>query len=161
MPLDAETLARLIERHAAALALFARRRAIDADDVVQEALCRLAVEEPPPDNPSAWLFRVCRNLADNDRRGVTRRKAREQAAAAVEAFQNDPAAALEQQETVAALEKLSDELREVLVARIWGGMTLEEIGVLCGVSTATASRRYRDALEQMRTKFNPPCEKER
>ena len=64
-------------------------------------------------------------------------------------------------ETIEAVESLEGELREVLVARIWGRMSLEEIGALCGISIATAHRRYRAALEALRHKLNAPCEQDR
>lgn len=71
MPLDAAELAKLIENQAACLQLWVRSRCAASEDVVQEAFCRLAVQEPPPDNPVAWLYRVCRNLADKQRLSET------------------------------------------------------------------------------------------
>jgi DNA-directed RNA polymerase specialized sigma24 family protein len=70
--------------------------------------------------------------------------------AATEAFTDDPAEQLLVDEVLKSVLQLDDPLREVVTARIWGQLTFEEIGVLCGISTATASRRYRDALEQLR-----------
>jgi RNA polymerase sigma-70 factor (ECF subfamily) len=86
-----------------------------------------------------------------------RRRDRELASAHAEvvATPTDP---LEIADLQAAVAALPDELREVLVARIWGQLTLEEIGQMCGLSTATAHRRYREALDALRTKIEPPCE---
>lgn len=56
------------------------------------------------------------------------------------------------------MEGLEDGLREVLVARIWGELPFEEIGNLCGISTATAFRRYEAALKAMREKLMPAQE---
>jgi RNA polymerase sigma-70 factor (ECF subfamily) len=70
--------------------------------------------------------------------------------AASEAFHDDPAEQLLAHEVLNAVLQLDDPLREVVTARIWGQLTFEEIGSLCRISTATASRRYRDALEQLR-----------
>ena len=58
---------------------------------------------------------------------------------------------------MAAVGRLSEEMREVLVARIWGQMTLEEIGKICGISAATAMRRYEAALKVIRTELDPAC----
>ena len=55
MPLDAVQLAQLIEGQAACLRLWIRSRCASGEDVVQEAFCRLAVQDPPPENPVAWL----------------------------------------------------------------------------------------------------------
>jgi RNA polymerase sigma-70 factor (ECF subfamily) len=66
---------------------------------------------------------------------------------------------LEVAETLAAVESLDDELREALVARVWGQLSLEEVAQLCGVSTATAFRRYHAALQALRAKLTPKSEK--
>ena len=63
MLLDAAQLAKLIESQAACLQLWLRSRCASGEDVVQEAFCRLAVQDPPPHNAVSWLYRVCRNLA--------------------------------------------------------------------------------------------------
>jgi RNA polymerase sigma-70 factor (ECF subfamily) len=151
MPLSASALAALIDQHAAALRLWVRSQAADADNAVQEAFCRLAAEDPPPDSAVAWLYRVSRNLALKQRLSDQRRLQREQTHAAVAATRGSAADPLELAEMLAAVERLDDELRQVLVARIWGQLSLEEIGRLCGLSTATAHRRYQTALETLRT----------
>src|SRR5690242_5475830 len=78
MPLDAEQLGALIANQAASLRLWVRSRCVSGEDVVQEAFCRLASQDPPPENPVAWLYRVCRNLADKQRTADRRRRQREQ-----------------------------------------------------------------------------------
>jgi RNA polymerase sigma factor (sigma-70 family) len=155
MPLPATQLAELIESHAGSLRIWIRSRCAAYEDVVQEAFCRLSVTEPSPDNPVAWLYRVCRNLAEKHRVTDARRRRREEICAQPEA-RNDSADTLELTETLAAVERLDDELREVLVARIWGQLSLEEVGRLCGVSTATAHRRYQAALEALKSQLASP-----
>jgi RNA polymerase sigma factor (sigma-70 family) len=157
MPLAAAELAGLIRAHAATLRLWVRGRCNAPDDVVQEAFCRLAVENPPPDNAVAWLYRVCRNLAENERRSAQRRRKREEITARSESSSggSDP---LELAETLAAVEQLEPELRDVLVARIWGQLSLEQIAQLCGISTSTAFRRYEAALRQLRTMLHAAVE---
>ena len=158
MPLEAAKLAELIEGQAASLRLWIRSRCASPEDVVQEAFCRLAVQDPTPNNPVAWLYRVCRNLAEKQRLGDSRRRRREEirAQAVTTPTQRD---SLELAEAVAAMEQLDAELREVLIARIWGQLSLEEVGRLCGISTATAFRRYQAALETLRSMLNSSCEK--
>lgn len=158
MPLEAAKLAELIEGQAASLRLWIRSRCASPEDVVQEAFCRLAVQDPTPNNPVAWLYRVCRNLAEKQRLGDSRRRRREEirAQAVTTPTQRD---SLELAEAVAAMEQLDAELREVLIARIWGQLSLDEVGRLCGISTATAFRRYQAALETLRSMLNSSCEK--
>ncbi|MSR60049.1 MAG: sigma-70 family RNA polymerase sigma factor [Planctomycetaceae bacterium] len=157
MPLDVAELAKLIESQAASLRLWVRSRCASCEDVVQEAFCRLAAAEPPPDNPVAWLYRVCRNLAGKQRLSDKRRRERERARAQSEVATSDRADRIEIEETIAAVEELDDELREVLVARVWGQLSLEEVAELCGVSTATAFRRYEAALKALRSKVESKC----
>ena len=157
MPLGPARLGELIDRHAAPLRLWAGRACVSPDDAVQEALCRLATLDPPPDQPVAWLYRAVRNAALKQIRSQNRRQSRERRAAVPERQTADPTAALAGDELVCAVERLDDPLREVLVARIWGEMTLEEAATLCGISTATAWRRYQAALETIRMMLGVPC----
>jgi RNA polymerase sigma factor (sigma-70 family) len=161
MPLDALQLAHLIDSQAASLALWVRSRCASGEDVVQEAFCRLAAEDPPPENPVAWLYRVCRNLAERQRLSDERRRTREQARARHEVVASEAADPLEVAETLTAVEQLEDDLREVLVARVWGQLSLEEVGKLCGISTTTAFRRYEAALQALRAKLDSKCENRR
>ena len=52
---------------------------------------------------------------------------------------------------------MPDELREVLVARIWGGLTFEQIAEVLQTSTSTAFRRYEEAISYLRTRLGIPC----
>jgi DNA-directed RNA polymerase specialized sigma24 family protein len=45
-------------------------------------------------------------------------------------------------------------LREVIVARIWGGLTFDEIAQLVGCSLPTAHRRYQTGLTELRTRLD-------
>jgi RNA polymerase sigma-70 factor (ECF subfamily) len=158
MPLDALTLAELIHCQAAPLRLWIARRCSAPEDVVQEAFCRLAAADPSPEQPVAWLYRVCRNLAERQRTSDERRTRREAARASIEATDADPSTALEQAELVAAVDDLPADLREVVIARVWGQLSLDEVGRLCQISTATACRRYAAALEQLRKQLDPADE---
>jgi RNA polymerase sigma-70 factor, ECF subfamily len=52
-----------------------------------------------------------------------------------------------------ALGDLPEEQREVVMMRIWSGMTLEEIGTATGVTPNTAASRYRYALDKLRERL--------
>jgi RNA polymerase sigma-70 factor (ECF subfamily) len=157
MPLSPQHIAALVERHAVPLQVWIGRRCDIAEDVVQEAFCRLAVLDPPPDQPAAWLYRVVRNLAETDRLSGRRRRHREKRVAAPESFNDDLSVRLDVNVAIKAVWQLDDALREVVTARIWGQLTFEEIGEMCSISTATASRRYRSALEQLRKQLRISC----
>jgi RNA polymerase sigma-70 factor (ECF subfamily) len=53
-------------------------------------------------------------------------------------------------ELAAAIEMLIPDHREVLVARVWGGLGFEEIAELIGAATSSAHRRYEAALANLR-----------
>jgi RNA polymerase sigma-70 factor (ECF subfamily) len=158
-PVGPETLGWLLDRYAAGLTLYARQLCDCADDVVQEALIALAAEPHRPDDLLAWLYRVVRNKALSAARAATRRRRREQAAAAARPdwFTPAPDDRLDAAAVAAALASLPGEQREVVVARLWGGLTFQQIAGLLGVSDSAAHRRYQTALETLRERLGTPC----
>jgi RNA polymerase sigma-70 factor, ECF subfamily len=146
-----------LARHGAALVLFARQWVpshADAEDVVQEAFVRFWRTRPDADDPTAYLFACVRSQALDWRRGQSRRTRREAAAARPERTEPLFAPKLEQDERRAALEAavavLPAEQREVLVLKIWGGLTFPQIAQALGLSPNTAASRYRYALTKLR-----------
>ena len=154
-----ELLGRLVDDHAAALALFARQWCAAAEDVVQEAFVKLAAQRPPPNDAVAWLFQVVRNGAISAARAQRRRRRHEADAAARRSawFVPTENAGLDGETATAALETLPIEEREVVVAHLWGGLTFEQIGRLAGVAASTAHRRYLKALSALRERLHVPC----
>ena len=152
-------LARLVDQHAAALTLYARQWCDAPEDVVQEAFLKLAAQYTPPDNVAAWLYRVVRNGALTAARAAKRRRHYESAAAANTAnwFQPSDFTGLDVEAATAALAALPLEQRETIVAHLWGGLTFEQIGALCGVAASTAHRRYLAALAALRERLRVPC----
>jgi RNA polymerase sigma-70 factor (ECF subfamily) len=55
------------------------------------------------------------------------------------------------------LAALDPELREVVVARTWGGLGFEQIAALVGCSTSTAHRRYLAGLAVLRERLEITC----
>jgi DNA-directed RNA polymerase specialized sigma24 family protein len=51
------------------------------------------------------------------------------------------------------LAKLDPDDRDLVLARVHGGLSFGEAGALVGLSAATAWRRYQAALEQAREKL--------
>lgn len=152
---DATLIAEMLDRHGAALALYAGQWTAQADDCVQEALVELARQTAPPDNPLAWLYRVVRNRALNASRASRRRTTYEQAAAVHGRATSDAATAAELQDALSTLDAPS---REIVVLRIWGGLAWQEIAEVTGASKSSAQRYFVQALEQLRKHWEPdPC----
>jgi RNA polymerase sigma factor (sigma-70 family) len=151
-----ERLGRLFDDYAAALELYARQWCRCADDAVQEAFIELAAQRSPPDDPVAWLYRVVRNKAIDALRSAARRK-RHECDARPDWFVAAADDRLDAAAAAAALESLPIELREVVVTRIWGGLSFQQIGQLVGVSDSTAHRRYESGLSDLRERLRVPC----
>jgi RNA polymerase sigma-70 factor (ECF subfamily) len=156
---EPELLERLAREHAAALVLYARQWCGTPEDVVQEAFLKLVVQKVPPDNPVPWLYRVVRNAALAVSRAERRRRRHETIAAtrAPAWFVDSDLAGLDAAATTAALRSLPPQEGEVLVARIWGGLTFEQIGETVGCSAATAYRTYVAGLSALREKMGVSC----
>jgi RNA polymerase sigma-70 factor (ECF subfamily) len=152
--MEPTVLGQLYRRHAPALRLFARQWGDGAEDLVQEAFVRLARQVPPPENVAAWLYRVVRNGALAARRGAARRRRREQRAGSPEEWFGSSDDRIDADEAARRLAELPLELREVIVARLWGGLTFEEVAALVGCSTPTAYRRYHAGLDQLRKRLD-------
>ena len=164
--MDSDWLGRLVDRHAAALELFARQWCDTPEDVVQEAFVKLAAARTQPENPAAWLFRVVRNGALNAAQAARRRRRYETAAAESAAwFQAKRSVtspdALDPETAAAELRSLPLEQREVIVAHLWGGLSFQEIALVSGCSASTAHRLYSAGLSMMRDRLGVICRKDR
>lgn len=159
MTVDSLQLTRLIDAHAAALELFARQWTESAADVVQDAFLDLLKRTEPLDDPAAWLFRAVRNRAISAARSQGRRKRHEATVARGKSpwFRDSRADAWDVESLEAALRRLADDEREIVIAHVWGGLTFEQVGSLVGMSSTTAHRRYHAALGRLRQHLGSPC----
>jgi RNA polymerase sigma-70 factor (ECF subfamily) len=149
-------MAKLIDGHAATLRLYARQWCLTPEDAVQDAFCKL-VKTTQPDDPVAWLYITVKHAAID--RGISerRRAKREECSARPEPWFEEAGAGLDADAAVVALTQLPDELREVIVAKLWGGLTFDQIGQALGCSVSTAFRRYESGLSVLRTLLGEPC----
>lgn len=153
-----------VDENAPRLLAYSRARcnnAQEAEDLLQDALIKLWAyqeerEHRPPDLPLA--FSVMRYLGLDHGRRKGRREKRDQKIIQFQQGEDhwlDPA--LEETEEAAILrnevEELPEKLKEVLILKVWGGLTFAEIGDLLEVSQNTAASRYRYALEQLQKKL--------
>jgi RNA polymerase sigma-70 factor (ECF subfamily) len=159
MMMGPDLLGRLLDAHAAALALYARQWCAAPEDAVQEAFLRLAARSDVPPDPVGWLFAVTRNLARTAGRSERRRRQHEAVAAARHPgwFMPAEGTGLDAESAATALTGLPAEEREAVVARIWGGLSFEQIGGLIGTSAATAHRRFTAGLALLRERLGVTC----
>src|SRR5262245_39853046 len=145
-----EQLGELVDRHAAALVLYARQWCACPEDVVQTAFLKLVRQSIPPDNLLPWLYRVVRNGAIDASRAARRRHKYESAAATAAprwfAPSDDPTA-LDARSAAEALAELPVETREIIVAHPSRGLTFEQLAQALGSPPATCYRRYAAGLD--------------
>jgi RNA polymerase sigma-70 factor (ECF subfamily) len=150
----------VLETQAAALELYARAWCATPEDVVQDAIVQLARQRPLPERPIGWLYCAVRRGAISAGRAENRRKGHEAVAArTLEWFEPSLGDALDARVAAAALGELPLEQHEVLVARLWGGLSFLEIGELVGCSSSAAHRRYAAGLDALRERLGVACPK--
>ncbi|MEZ6152553.1 MAG: sigma-70 family RNA polymerase sigma factor [Pirellulaceae bacterium] len=161
--MHSQRIQELYRDHAAALILYARQWCCAPDDALQEAMLALAKCQPIPDDPVAWLYTATKRRAMNIARGELRRqhhhaRAVEEHAqwftAAEQGIENNQAESLADS-VATGLNGLADDERELIVARVWGNLSFEQLGQLLGCSASSAHRRYQAALAKLRAAVEP------
>ncbi|MBL9206247.1 MAG: sigma-70 family RNA polymerase sigma factor [Opitutaceae bacterium] len=151
------------QRHGPRLLVCARlwtRSLADAEDVVQEAFVRFwRNQRSLGGEPLALLLTSIRRSAIDLARREGRRQVREQRAEDLregEPMLFEPLAEGDDRRTAieGALQRLPAEQREVLMLKIWGEQTFEQIATTLELSPHTAASRYRYALKGLRRELS-------
>ena len=139
----------LWNEHVRGLILYARQWADrDAEDVVQDAFLKLMSGGLTPADPKAWLYRVVRNTAID-----RQRKKRWFRPPPLENwFENlpDKTQPFDGIELTQLLETLSEPIREIVIAKIWGNLTFQEIAELTGRPISSVHSDYQSGIERLR-----------
>ena len=134
------------------LVLYARQWDHDAaEDIVQDAFLKLHQQTPFPAEPVPWLFAVVRNLSNNFVRSQKRRKKRETERPLFHSTTESDAP--NEKELIDALQSLEQEQREIITAKIWGGLSFEQIAEIYGTSKSRAHRKYQEGLSLLQARF--------
>lgn len=144
-----------IDSNGEAFFLYARqqcRSESDARDVLQDSLTEAwrRTQKGLPDR--SLVFATIRRRAIDCGRSTDRRSNRGVRFADKEPswFVPDFSAGDVRHQLATAIETLPDSLREVLILKVWGGLTFPAISKLINIPVATATSRYRYALERLR-----------
>src|SRR5262249_9734704 len=105
-----------------------------------------------------WLYRVVRNASIDAGRVALRRQRRESAVARpTRWFVEAEVDGLDAESAVVGLQRLPADEREAIVARLWGGLSFEQIGALADCSASTAFRRFSAGIDRLRRELGVPC----
>jgi RNA polymerase sigma-70 factor (ECF subfamily) len=155
-------LGRWFEREAGRLVLYVRQwlDQATAEDVVQDVFVRLMLQRRNPDNVKAWLYRATRNAALNQVRTGNRRQQREEhfVSTAPSWFEPQGATAIDIGHAEKALRELAEDEREIVMLRIWGDLTLDEIAAVMDISISSVFRKYRHGLDCLRKRMGVLCQ---
>ncbi len=172
---DEQAFAELVRRHETALLRYARGLLGPGgahEDVVQDAFLklartppRLAVEGPKAEHArlGRWLLQVTRNHCMDWMRAERRRKRREVERAVPEATAGglDTLEAKDSRQVVESyLFALPDTWREVLVLRLLGDKSYQEIAELTGKSVGTVGWLISRGLQRLSAELGPVLEPE-
>ncbi len=144
--------------YGARLLLFARqqtRSEADAEDVLQDAFVRIWKTGDEPSLPK--LFTAIRRAAIDLGRQMDRRSVRETkvAESSPDTFFEQPLEAKERAELLEnALRTLPAAQQEVVMLKIWGELTFDEIARVVDASPHTVASRYRYALQTLRSNLH-------
>ena len=153
---EIEDQTRWLGEQAPRLILFARQWVpchADAEDVFHTAFIRFWRDRNGVRDPTAYLYACVRTVAISFHRAGFRRSMHERAARTEPLFASDSDELIVGETNQAienAVRALPDELREVVVMRIWGELTFPQIGDVLSISPSTADTRYRAGLKQLR-----------
>jgi RNA polymerase sigma-70 factor (ECF subfamily) len=153
--LSAEELIGIVDMRFPALVLYARSWNIDtAEDLVQDAFVKLVEQPKRPANPVAWLCKTIRNAAISQYRKSQRRQKHETEAAKQKPGWFVPNDSLLAKEAAEMLDELPSNRREIVVLRIWNGLSFDEIAELTDTPKSSVFRIYSETLQELRKKLS-------
>lgn len=141
-----------------ALVLYARQWCKNPEDAVQEAFIDLASCSSEPTSPKGWLYATTRRKAQNIARAESRQRShleqwiQQDNENRTGEYWTEPSTrnGIAASEVLDGLDSLESEQREMIIAKVWGELTFEELAELMNCSSASAYRRYVSALAELK-----------
>lgn len=152
-----EDLAELYRRTRAAvygLALSYLKNGAEAEDVAQDTFVKVWAAAPsyrPQGKPMAWLLTIARNLALGRLRTAARIQDLSEAQWSAFSIESDSFTADDRTVLAAALGRLSDEERHIVVLHAVCGLKHREIAQFLGLALPTVLSKYHRSLKKLKT----------
>ena len=152
-----EDLAELYRRTRAAvygLALSYLKNGAEAEDVAQDTFVKVWAAAPsyrPQGKPMAWLLTIARNLALGRMRTAARILDLSEAQWSAFSIESDSLTADDRTVLAAALGRLSDEERHIVVLHAVCGLKHREIAQFLGLALPTVLSKYHRSLKKLKT----------
>lgn len=152
-----EALAELYRRTRAAvygLALSYLKNGAEAEDVAQDTFVKVWAAAPsyrPQGKPMAWLLTIARNLALGRLRTAARIQDLSEAQWSAFSIESDSLTADDRTVLAAALGRLSDEERHIVVLHAVCGLKHREIAQFLGLALPTVLSKYHRSLKKLKT----------
>ena len=159
MPRETQQWRTWLDRHGPALLLFARQWSAtptDAEDALQDGFLKFWKTRSRARDELAYLYTCVRSAAMDQGRSQRRRVARESASDSPGAPSFEPPIERAERQAMieAALAQLPGDQREVVVMKIWGGLTFAQIAAALDTPLNTVASRYRYALAQLESELS-------
>ena len=152
-----EDLAELYRRTRAAvygLALSYLKNGAEAEDVAQDTFVKVWAAAPsyrPQGKPMAWLLTIARNLALGRPRTAASIQDLSEAQWSAFSIESDTLTADDRTVLAAALGRLSDEERHIVVLHAVCGLKHREIAQFLGLALPTVLSKYHRSLKKLKT----------
>ena len=152
-----EDLAELYRRTRAAvygLAPSYLKNGAEAEDVAQDTFVKVWAAAPsyrPQGKPMAWLLTIARNLALGRLRTAARIQDLSEAQWSAFSIESDTLTADDRTVLAAALGRLSDEERHIVVLHAVCGLKHREIAQFLGLALPTVLSKYHRSLKKLKT----------
>ena len=141
------TLQELFASLSNALVLYARQWCKNPEDAVQEAFIDFAHCSPEPTSPKGNIARAESRQRSHLEQWIQQDNENRTGEYWMEPNTRNGIAATE---VLDGLDSLEPEQREMIIAKVWGELTFEELAELMNCSSASAYRRYVSALAELK-----------
>lgn len=147
--------ARKEQLYIAAMAI-TRDRA-SAEDVVLDALLAVSQLQQAPNDLTAYVFRTVRNKALHNRKHARRFQTETELAEFVDTRAQTPEQQIFAAQVISHLEQLEPNQQQVLIMKLFGDLTFQEIAEITASNPNTVASWYRRGLAALKETLHEPA----